>query len=650
MHPIPADDSSVIATLGDVTKRFGAVNALSGCSVSLRRAEVHALIGANGAGKSTLSRIIAGHIPRTSGTYRFKGEAVDFASPREGLTAGISIVMQETSIAPDLSVLENIALAEFGTRGRTRWNRMREKAANALVDIEQSPDLLHLRAGDLSIAQRQMIEICKALYNDSDVIIFDEPTASFSPLEVEQLFAVMRLLRERGKSLVFVSHRLEEILEITDRITVIRDGRTVATDIATSSITTRDLVRWMVGRDIENVYESAPQPQASASREHAVLDVRHLASAPLLRDLSFSVGRGEIVGLAGLVGAGRSEALESLFGLRKMQGGEVLLDGKPYRPETPIKAIRAGMGFIGEDRRRQGLVPDLSVQENLLLARLGRRRAWFTDYGTQTSAIDALFKDLDMPVHVRDVPMLSLSGGQQQKVLLARWLMLSPSILLLDEPTRGVDIGARSTLYRIIRKVAASGVAVVVVSSDFEEALGLCDRIVVMSDGVSVAEVPSHMLDPAILTMLSMPRSSARQMKAVLDDIAREIEGAAFWVQIERGRVFCLDLVERHAMQLGFAPTHFPMVEQTALRALWSADTQDGQVVEDGAVRAVKLRLVNASGHAFGEIGMSIPSNIDAAPLSRAARIVADALARHAITHIRVAIDTYQHEETLNER
>jgi ABC-type sugar transport system ATPase subunit len=643
------NDHGAIADLSGITKHFGAVKALDGCSLTLRRGEVHALIGVNGAGKSTLSRVVAGHIAKTSGRYLFDGEEAQFASPRQALAAGISIVMQETSIAPDMTVLENIALAEFGARGRADWRAMERKAAAALDFIEQPRALLAMRAGNLSIAQRQIVEICKALYNDSELIIFDEPTASFSPLEVEQLFSVMRLLRAQSKALVFVSHRLEEILEITDLITVMRDGGTVAAGMPTQSITSRDLVQLMVGRDIQNVYD---RTLAAAPRDTAlapVLDVRRLAAAPRVRDLSFNLHRGEIVGLAGLVGAGRSEALEALFGLRKIQSGNILLNGSPFKPSSPVDAIRAGLGMIGEDRRRQGIVPDLTVEENLLLAHLGRSKAVHTDYGRQRARVDALLKELDMPAHTRDVPMLALSGGQQQKILLARWLMLDPSVLLLDEPTRGVDIGARSTLYRIIRKVAASGVGVIVVSSDFEEALGLCDRIVVMSDGVSVADVPSDVLDPAILTMLSMPRSSARQMKSVLEDVSKAVDATAFWVQVEGGRTFCFDIVEARPLALGIAPGRFPLVDETALSTLLAPGTAYGDVIRDDTVTSVKYRLTNATGHAFGEIGVSMPASGDTR-LERSAQAIADSLLKHEIAHIRLEADPSGNQETVHEQ
>ncbi|MDR5758767.1 sugar ABC transporter ATP-binding protein [Caballeronia sp. LZ035] len=647
--PSTEADRATLAELTDITKQFGVVKALSGCSLTLRRGEVHALIGVNGAGKSTLSRVVAGHIAKSSGRYLFNGREAAFTSPRQALAAGISIVMQETSIAPDMTVLENIALAEFGARGRADWRAMERKAAAALDFIEQPRALLGARAGNHSIAQRQIIEICKALYNDSELIIFDEPTASFSPLEVEQLFAVMRLLRARDKSLVFVSHRLEEILEITDLITVMRDGGTVAAGIPTHSITSRDLVQLMVGRDIQNVYDRALATATSDRSLQPILTVRHLAAAPRVHDLSFTLHRGEILGLAGLVGAGRSEALEAIFGLSKMQGGEVLLNGQPLTVHSPVDAIRAGLGMIGEDRRRQGIVPDLTVEENLLLAHLGRSKTVHTDYGKQRARVDALLKELDMPAHTRDVPILALSGGQQQKVLLARWLMLNPSVLLLDEPTRGVDIGARSTLYRIIRKVAASGVGVIVVSSDFEEALGLCDRIVVMSDGVSVAEVPANVLDPTILTMLSMPRSSARRMKRVLEDVSKAVDASAFWVQVEGGRAFCLDLAEPRPLALGIAPDRFPLVEETAVRALLAPDVADGVVVRDAAFTSVKHRLTNASGHAFGEIGISMPSPGDAR-LDHCATAITEALRKHDIAHIRLKTDSAGREEATHEQ
>ena len=621
-----------------VTKLFGPVRALKDGALTLRSGEVHALVGVNGAGKSTLSRIISGHLRRSEGWLRYKGADVDFAMPRDAMRAGISLVLQETSIAPDLSVMENLCLTHFGQRERLSWKAMRRRAEAVLEELRQAEHLpLHRRAGDLPMAQRQIIEIGRALQQDSELIIFDEPTASFSPTEVESLFEVMRLLRSRGKALAFVSHRLEEIFEITDCVTVMRDGRTVEADVPTKDLTPSRLIQLMVGREIANLYERGSAPAGARVQRDALLEVRHLASGTMVRDVSFTVHPGEILGLAGLVGAGRSETLETIFGLRRREAGTVTLRGQPFAAATPRDAIARGVGLIGEDRRRQGIVPDFSVAENLLLAHLGRDPGIHRRYDRHAAAIDALLAELDMPEHVLQAPILGLSGGQQQKVILARWLLLNPSVLLLDEPTRGVDIGTRNTLYQIIRKIAASGVGVVVVSSDFEEVLGLSDRVVVLSDGVSVAQADSALLDPEILTMYSAPRSSAQGLHDVLADLSAAFGATSYWLQIERGRVFCFDLVAHADADVGIVAGRFPPVGETAIAN--ALDARGGTVVADGALGSVLLRLTNQSGHAFGYLGVSAPMRAVTLDPAAIAQRVTRSMADHGVGQLMTVTD-----------
>lgn len=614
-----------------VTKLFGPVRALKDGSLTLRSGEVHALVGVNGAGKSTLSRIISGHLRRSGGRLRYKGADVDFAMPRDAMRAGISLVLQETSIAPDLSVMENLCLTHFGQRERLSWKAMRRRAQAVLAELRQAEHLpLHRRAGDLSMAQRQIIEIGRALQQDSELIIFDEPTASFSPTEVESLFEVMRLLRSRGKALAFVSHRLEEIFEITDHVTVMRDGRTVEADVPTKDLTPSSLIRLMVGREIENLYERAETPADVRVQREPLLEVRHLASGTMVRDVSFTLHPGEIVGLAGLVGAGRSETLETIFGLRRRDGGTVTLGGQPFAAATPREAIARGVGLIGEDRRRQGIVPDFSVTENLLLAHLGRDPGVHRHYDRHLAAIDGLLTELDMPEHVLQAPILALSGGQQQKVILARWLLMNPSVLLLDEPTRGVDIGTRNTIYQIIRKIAERGVGVVVVSSDFEEVLGLSDRVVVLSDGVSVAQADSALLDPEILAMYSAPRSSAQGLHDVLTDLSTAFGATSYWLQIERGRVFCFDIVEHAGADVGIVSGRFPLVGETAIARALDARAP-GVVVTDGALGSVLLGLTNQSGHSFGYLGVSASAGASVLDPEGMARMAIRSMTQHGV-------------------
>lgn len=619
-----------------VTKLFGSVRALKDGTLTLRAGEVHALVGVNGAGKSTLSRIVSGHLRRSEGVLRYKGEDVDFAMPRDAMRAGISLVLQETSIAPDLSVMENLCLTHFGRRERLDWKALKRRAEAVLEELRQAEHLpLHKRAGDLSMAQRQIIEIGRALQQDSDLIIFDEPTASFSPTEVDSLFEVMRLLRSRGKALAFVSHRLEEIFEITDYVTVMRDGRTVEGGVATKTLTPASLIQMMVGREIENLYERGSVPAPARVQDQALLEVKHLASGSMVRDVSFTLHAGEILGLAGLVGAGRSETIETIFGLRKRDAGTVKLNGAPFAASSPRDAIARGVGLIGEDRRRQGIVPDFSVTENLLLAHLGRDPGIHRRYDRHFAEIDRLMTELDMPDHILTAPMLGLSGGQQQKVIFARWLLLNPSVLLLDEPTRGVDIGTRNTIYQIIRKIAAQGIGVVVVSSDFDEVLGLSDRVVVLSDGVSVAQADSDMLDSEILAMYSTPRSSAQGLHDVLADLSAQFGATSYWLQVERERVFCFDLVSHVNADVGIAAGRFPLVSETSIPAALSTQTL-GAPVAERSLQSVLFRLVNQSGHSFGYVGVTAPSSASLDP-EAIRNMMTSNMIRHGVGQLTVA-------------
>ena len=332
----------------------------------------------------------------------------------------------------------------------------------------------------------------------------------------------MSRLRLTGCGLVFVSHRLEEVFSITDRVTVLREGRTTMHARVTTTLNQADVIRAMVGADLGTVY-AAPRAVGHRHTGAVSLDVRNLASLPAVRDVSFSVQEGEILGLGGLVGAGRSETVEAIFGLRSRTSGTVTLCGKALKPNSPRHSIRAGLGFVAEDRRSQNIVPDLSVKENLLLAHLGAHRGFGLGYKKREQRVDALMRDLGIPQNrVTDASMLNFSGGMQQKIIIARWLLLEPRVLILDEPTKGVDIGTRASIYAMLRDIARQGVAIVVVSSDFEELLGLCDRVVVISDGRSVADLPCRLLDEEKLTLLAAPRTSMTRNTALLDDLTRE--------------------------------------------------------------------------------------------------------------------------------
>ena len=536
--------TGVLLQVRSVEKSFGQTRALKDASFDLRTGEIHALLGANGAGKSTLSKIVSGHIRAGGGSIRFKDQPVDFRSAREAMRAGIAIVMQETSLAPDLSVLENIFLPELALPGPLSFGRLRKRADAILQELGEAGALpLDVMVRRLSAAQRQLVEIAKALASDAELIVFDEPTASLSPGEVERLFDVMARLRQSGRGLIFVSHRLEEVFAITDRVTILREGTTVASSLPTADLNQGEVIRLMVGRELGAIYAAAAAPR-DGDAAPVILEVEGLQAAPAVRNVSFKVRRGEILGLAGLVGAGRSEAAEAIFGLRPRQAGRLRLAGKDLAIRGPADAVRAGIGFVAEDRRVQSIVADLSVRENLLLAHLGAHRGFGLGYEKRQAKVDELLNMLDLPAHrVLDESILNFSGGMQQKIIIARWLLLEPKVLILDEPTKGVDIGTRQAIYAMLRKIVDQGVAVVVISSDFEELLGLSDRIVVISDGYSVADLPSGMLDEEKLTLLAAPRTSMRHNTELLHELATTSNGAGFWALLDEERLICLNAV-----------------------------------------------------------------------------------------------------------
>jgi ABC-type sugar transport system ATPase subunit len=592
----------------NITKRFGSVNVLHDVSFELARGEVHALFGANGAGKSTLSKLIAGHFQPSSGQILFDGKARTFRSPRDALEAGLAMVMQETSLAPDLSVLENIYLPLYGRRGRFRFKDLRSQAHDVLEQLGVATDIqLDARTGNLSAAHRQIVEIARALALKAKVIIFDEPTTSLSPSEVAKLFAVMNQLRSEGCAMVFVSHRMEELFTITDRVTVLRDGRIAASGLKTADLSQGELVRQMIGRELEAALprsNSMVEPEGSV-----VLEVAHLEALPLLKDVSFRLHRGEILGLGGLVGAGRSEALEAIFGLRDLQGGSMLLDGANYKPKRPLDAIRAGFGFVAEDRRAQSILPDLSVRENLMVAALSAQHSLVTQYGIYQERAAALAKKLDLPVHrLDDDSMLNFSGGMQQKILIMRWLLLEPRVLLLDEPTKGIDIGARSAIYALLREIAAEGVAILVVSSDFQELIELCDRVVPVSDGRSIGSVPSSLLDEEKLLMLAAPRSSMAGLRMLLNNITEKHAVSAFWAIVDNETLICLAASEGSEKTLGFSSGMVCLTAQSKIpKAL--CHNQRGLIIESDGIATLLIGVSNARGHDLGVIGIVFDDN-----------------------------------------
>ncbi|ARC58403.1 Ribose import ATP-binding protein RbsA [Frondihabitans sp. 762G35] len=480
-------DTPLVAMRG-VTKRYPGVTALKDVSLAVRRGEVMALVGENGAGKSTLLKILAGAQRADEGTIEVDGRPLDIQRPRDSQDAGIAVIYQELNLADDLSVAENIYV---GREPKTRWGtvdfRAMERGSKELLDglgIDVSPKTI---VGDLNIALRQMVEIAKALLVQARVVVMDEPTSSLTEEEVDTLLALVRRLRASGVSVIYVSHRMREIAEIADRITVMRDGAVVGVRDAHDT-TPGDIVQMMVGRELDDLYGTR-EVQVPIS-EHPALEVRNLGSGALLHDVSFHVDPGEIVVLAGLIGAGRSDAALAVFGAQARKAGTVHLGGREVALRTPSDAIAAGIGFVPEDRKSQGLFLGLPVRENISSASLASiSRMGFVALSKDHRLAYHHAKQLNLRASAVDVAAGTLSGGNQQKVVLARWLARNPRVLILDEPTRGVDVGAKAEIYHLIRTIAAEGVAVLVISSELSEVLGLADRVVVLREGYGVGEI-----------------------------------------------------------------------------------------------------------------------------------------------------------------
>src|SRR3954452_808860 len=478
-----------------IVKTFPGVRALDGVDLDVRPGEVHCLLGQNGAGKSTLIKVLAGAHQPDAGTITWLGEQVDLANPQAAMSLGIATIYQELDLVSGLTVADNIFLGrEFHRMGLTRISQGNRAAAKLLARLGHSEIRPGAEVGSLSAASQQMVSIARALSQDAKLIIMDEPSAVLDNEEVERLFAVIRDLTAHDVAVVYISHRLEEIRAIGDRITVLKDGRTVATGLPARDTPTRDVITLMTGRTIEYVFPE--RHGGPASPEQPPLEVEGLGLAGSFADVSFTVRPGEVVGLAGLVGSGRSEVLESVFGARKATTGTVQVAGRRLRPGDVAAAVAAGVGLAPEERKSQGLLLGEPIYRNITLSTLGRfARGGFLSGGAEKQAARDQAESLDLrPVDV-EREVRTLSGGNQQKVVLARWLLRDCKVLLLDEPTRGVDVGARSEIYALIRALADRGVAVVVVSSEIPEVLGLADRVLVIADGAVVAERPADELD-----------------------------------------------------------------------------------------------------------------------------------------------------------
>jgi rhamnose transport system ATP-binding protein len=482
-----------------VTKSFGAVQALRGVSFSLRPGEVHALLGENGAGKSTLIKVITGAHQPDGGTIEFGGHVVHRLSPAAAHALGVAAIYQQPALFPDLSVTENIALGLEEPRAvrRIRWGERHSRARELLGRIGANIDP-HAEVRQLSMPQQQLVEIARALGAGARIIVMDEPTSSLTQQEVGLLFGVVRDLRAHGVGVIYISHRLEEIFALADRVTVLRDGESVGT-YTTTEIDKASLIRLMIGRELSAVYPPA---------EGRPLEVRLSLSqvgcrASGVRDVTLDVRAGEVVGLAGLVGAGRTQLARVLFGITPADAGEIMLDGRTIHVRSPRQAVECGIAYVPEDRRRHGLILDMPVAANMTMAIHSRCFPWsWLRFGAEDKLAEQYIRELDVRTTAPDTRCGNLSGGNQQKVALARWLATDPKLLILDEPTQGVDVGAKAEIHRIIRRMAARGLAILMISSDLPEVLGMSDRIGVMRNGT-------------IAAILDTARATAHEVMAV---------------------------------------------------------------------------------------------------------------------------------------
>jgi ribose transport system ATP-binding protein len=480
-----------------IVKSFPGVRALDGVDLDVEPGEVHCLLGQNGAGKSTLIKVLSGAQRPDAGEITWQGEPVSLGSPVDALRLGIATMYQELDLVPGLSVADNIFLGHERSRfGFTRVTRARDEAARLMARLGHPGIRPQEEVGRLSAAGQQLVSMARALAHDARLLVMDEPTAALAGEEVDNLFRIVGELTADGVSVVYISHRLEELRRIGHRVTVLKDGRTVGTGLDARTTPTADLVALMAGRKVETVF--GPRHDGHADRATRALEVEGLSLAGEFEDVSFTVHAGEVVGIAGLVGSGRSELLETIFGARNADRGTVAVRGRPLRPGSVSAAVKAGIGLAPEERKSQGLVLDLSVAHNVTLASLGRYgRLGFTEHAKELDDAGASLRRLDLrPADPRRI-VRTLSGGNQQKAVLARWLVRGCRVLLLDEPTRGVDVGARAELYALIDELAASGVAIVLVSSEIPEVLGLSDRVLVLREGRVLADRPSAGLTEA---------------------------------------------------------------------------------------------------------------------------------------------------------
>lgn len=474
-----------LVQIKNIAKSFSGTKVLKGVNLELGHGEILALLGENGAGKSTLMKILSGIYSKDSGEIYLDGELCHFQNPKEAQNKGVAIIHQEMNLCNDLSVSENIFLGREVMDGlRLNHKKMDEEAQKILDDLGISMKSTEL-AGDLKVSEQQMVEIAKALSQDAKVLIMDEPTSALSRKEIEDLFRVIRKLRDEGRGIIYISHRLDELRAIADKVSILRDGENVISgDLKDFSID--DIIRHMVGREIQDKF-----PRILCEKGEEILRVENLNAGPKVRDISFSLYEGEILGIAGLMGAGRTEMTRALFGVDEKTSGKIYLFGEEVKTNTPKDSIELGMALIPEDRRKDGLCTDLSIRENISLPNLDSMK---NSLGVLSKELELkisedTIKSLNVKAKDREMISKNLSGGNQQKVVLGKWLVRNPKVILFDEPTRGIDIGAKVEIYQIMNELKKKGVGVLFISSEMEEVLGMSDRILIFCDGRITGEL-----------------------------------------------------------------------------------------------------------------------------------------------------------------
>lgn len=476
----------VILTMKGIDKSFPGVHALDHVDLEIRKGEVHALMGENGAGKSTLMKVLTGIYSMDEGSITYEGKQVTFTNPREAQAAGIVIVHQELNMMNHLTVAQNIFIGREMMSGKLINDSKMNKEATKLfqklnIDIDPTDKM-----GDLTVGKQQMCEIAKAISHEAKVIIFDEPSAALTEAEIEELFKIIRDLRDQGLGIVYISHRMDEIKVITDRVTVMRDGGYVGT-LITKDSTKDDIINMMVGRVI---YEDPKTESNVAPDAPVVLKVEHLNAGKMVRDVSFELHKGEILGFSGLMGAGRTETARALFGADPKESGDIYINGKKVDIKTPMDAVKAGIGYLSEDRKRFGIVVAKTVAENSTMASLDNfTSGLFINKKKENQIAQRYVEELKTKTPTVDTEVVNLSGGNQQKVVIAKWLVRNCDILIFDEPTRGIDVGAKSEIYHLMNELVAEGKSIIMISSEMTEVLRMSDRIVVMCEGKKTGEI-----------------------------------------------------------------------------------------------------------------------------------------------------------------